>query len=327
MLGTMDLSRAEVAELARTIRKDVIMMTCIAGSGHPGGPLSAADYCAELIANHLRLDPEDPYNPERDRFIISNGHCSALNFSLLSRRGFFSPGYLLTFRQTQSRLQGHPNHCKLPGIEIGTGSLGQGLSVAHGMALGARLDGKHGVRVVCNVGDGELQEGQCWEAVMHAGHRGTDNLIMCVDYNDAQIDGRVTDVKRIDPLGDKLTACHWDVHECNGHKPDEVEQAWQWAFERVGQGKPLAIVFHTIMMQGTGGEYEDIPGWHGRPPKPEEALAMLKVLGYEYASIEAAVDEYGDQHYDGKEPPLMGADWTRIIHPESCDVVAVADER
>ena len=148
---TLNLSHDELREFARTVRRDVILMTNTAKSGHAGGPLGMADYCAVLINNFLRVRPHDPFWEDRDRFIVSNGHCSAMNYALLSRRGFFSPGYLLTFRSTPSRLQGHPNHIKLPGIEIGTGSLGQGLSEAHGMALGAQRNGQRDVRFGCNI--------------------------------------------------------------------------------------------------------------------------------------------------------------------------------
>jgi transketolase len=320
MAEMMDLTHDELRELARTIRKDVLLMCNTASSGHPGGPLSAADYTAALVANYLRLRPGEPYWGGRDRFVISNGHCSALNFSLLSRRGYFNPGYLLTFRSTPSRLQGHPNHVKLPGVEIGTGSLGQGLSVAHGMALGAKLDGSD-VRVVCNIGDGEMQEGNIWEALMHAGHRGTDNLICSIDWNDAQIDGRVRDIKRLDPIDDKLKANHWRVRWADGHDMADVCAAWDWAFANVGNGMPSAIIFKTVMMKGTGEKYEDIPGWHGRPPKDDETMEMLANLGYGYGSVEEARAEYGEPVYDGAIPPTMAAPWSRVIKAETCEIV------
>jgi transketolase len=315
------LSHDELCEVARTIRRDVTLMTNTAKSGHAGGPFSAADYTAALVMNYLRLRPDEPYWEDRDRFIISNGHCSALNFSLLCRRGFFSPGYLLTFRSTPSRLQGHPNHIKLPGIEIGTGSLGQGLSAAHGMALGARLTGQQDVRVVCNIGDGEMQEGNIWEAIMHAGHRGTDNLIIAIDWNDAQIDGYVRDIKRVDPVDDKLTAFHWRNRWCDGHDMAAIVEAWDWAFAHVGQGMPIALIFKTIMMKDAGEKYENIPGWHGRPPKDDEALEILRNLGYDYATIEDARAEYGEPVYDGMRPPMMAAPWARVIKAETCDIV------
>jgi len=317
MADTLSLSVDELREMARTIRKDVILMTNTAKSGHPGGPLSAADYLAALVMNYLRVRPAEPYWEQRDRFIISNGHCSALNFSLLSRRGFFNPGYLLTFRTTPSRLQGHPNHVKLPGVEIGTGSLGQGLSVAHGMALGAKLASLDSARVVCNVGDGEMQEGNIWEAIMHAGHRQTDNLVMSIDWNDAQIDGRVREVKRLDPIDKKLDDFHWAYHWADGHDMEDIVAAWDWAFSETGKGKPVAVIFKTVMMKGVGEKYEDIPGWHGRPPKDDEALEMLKTLGYDYADLEMARAEYGEPVYDGVKPPVMAAPFSRVIHAET----------
>lgn len=319
MPDTLNASPDELRELARTIRKDVIIQTNTSKSGHPGGPFSAADYTAALL-NFLRLRPEDPYWEDRDRYVLSNGHCSALIYSMLSRRGYFSPSYLTTFRTTPSRLQGHPNHVKLPGVEIGAGSLGQGLSVAHGMALGAKLDGKDNVRVVCNCGDGELQEGQIWEAFMHAGHRKSDNLIVGIDYNDAQIDGRVVDVKRIDPLDDKLAACHFHVKWCDGHDMQECLDAWQWAWDNHGSGKPSAIIFKSIMMQDAGEKYEDIPGWHGKPPNDEQALEILRNLGYDYASMDEARAEYGEPKYDGVLPPKQYAPWAYAVHAETCEI-------
>jgi len=320
LADTLNLSHDELRELARTIRRDVILMTNTSSSGHPGGPLSAADYSAALVANYLRLRPKDPYWEGRDRYVLSNGHCSALIFSMLSRRGFFSPGYLLTFRSTPSRLQGHPNCCKLPGVEVGAGSLGQGLSVAHGMALAAKLDNSD-VRVVANLGDGEMQEGNIWEAIMHAGHRGTDNLIIAIDWNDAQIDGRVQHVKRVDPVDDKLTAFHWRCCWADGHDMGAICDAWDWAFAHAGQGQPVAIIFKTIMMKDAGEKYEDIPGWHGRPPKDDEALEILHNLGYNYASLAEARAEYGEPVYDGLRPPAMAAPWSRVIKAETCDIV------
>lgn len=326
MADTLNYSLDELREVARTIRRDAIMMTNAAKSGHPGGPLSAADYTAALICNYLRLRPQEPYWPQRDRFVISNGHCSALNYSLLCRRGYFSPGYLLTFRSTPSRLQGHPNHVKLPGVEIGTGSLGQGLSAAHGMALGAKLAAAQGisgmeqVRVVCNLGDGEMQEGQIWEAIMHAGHRGTDNLAIAIDWNDAQIDGRVKDIKRLDPIDDKLAAFHWNVRWCDGHDMAEVCRAWDWVWSNLGSGKPSAIIFKTIMMQGTGEKYEDIPGWHGTPPNDEQALECLHNLGYSYPDLAAARADYGAAVYDGPQPPGMASAWVRVVHADTLEI-------
>ena len=165
-----------------------------------------------------------------------------------------------------------------------------------------------------------MQEGNVWEAIMHAGHRGTDNLIICIDWNDAQIDGRVQDIKRVDPIDSKLEAFHFNVMNCDGHDMDAVCDAWDWAFGNVGAGKPLAIVFKTIMMQGAGDVYEDIPGWHGKPPNDEQAMEILGMLGYDYKSIEEARADMGEPVYDGRKPPPMAADWARVVHAETCEV-------
>jgi transketolase len=316
---TLTLSHEELREFARTVRKDVLLMTNYAKSGHAGGPFSMADYCAVLVNNFLRIRPLEPFWENRDRFIVSNGHCSAMNYALLSRRGFFSPGYLLTFRSTPSRLQGHPNHIKLPGIEIGTGSLGQGLSVAHGMALGAQLNGQDEVRIVCNIGDGEMQEGQIWEAIAHAGHRGTDNLIMAIDWNDAQIDGTVREVKRMDPVDAKLDSFHWHVRWCDGHDYDDITAAWQWAWDNKGSGKPSAIIFKTLMMKGCPSVEDDFR-WHGKAPSDEDALRFLKELGYEHTTLEEARAEYGEPTYDGVVPHVLGASWARVLHMDTLHI-------
>ena len=204
--GPLKWDATKIKAMARTIRRDILVMITNAQSGHTGGPLGCADYLSALWFHHLNVNPTDPKYPERDRFVISNGHCSAIEFSLLARRGFFDPTYLLTFRTTISRLQGHPNALKLPGLEVNTGSLGQGLSVSHGMALGLRLQEIEDATVWCNCGDGELQEGNVWEAAMAAGHYISDNLVCMVDYNNAQIDGPMRQVMNIDPLDKKFEA-------------------------------------------------------------------------------------------------------------------------
>ncbi len=313
----LGLSVPELRAFCRELRKDAVLMTNAANSGHTGGPFSMADYMGALVCNHLRCKPADPFWERRDRMIISNGHVSALNYSLLSRRGYFSPGYLLTFRSTPSRLQGHPNHIKLAGIEIGTGSLGQGVSVAHGMALGAKLKGWDEVRVHVNVGDGEMQEGQIWEAIHHAGHRGTDNLIMSVDYNDVQIDGPVSVVKRLDPLDDKLRAFHWDVMWCDGHDFDAINAAWEWS--RTPNGKPKCIIFKTIMMEGVP-QYENQFKWHGKACTDEEAMNCLTALGYDYPDVAAAKAEYGEASYDGVVPKILASPWARVLHMDTLEI-------
>ena len=204
---------AELTDLAREIRRDVVTMTHVANSGHAGGPLSSADYLTYLFFNELRLDPKEPHHPDRDRFILSNGHCSAVLYALLAHRGFLPRTELHTFRDTGSDLQGHPNRHHVRGVEVGTGSLGQGLSVGVGMALALRRDrmrrfaptGRHLVpRVWVNVGDGELQEGQCWEAIMSAGHFGLDNLTVLVDKNEARAAAEADDIRHAVPFAHAL---------------------------------------------------------------------------------------------------------------------------
>ncbi len=282
------LAMPAVQNMARHIRKDVLVQTHHARSGHPGGPLSAADYLTLLFFRHLNIKPEQPDWPERDRFILSNGHCSALIYALLARRGFFPLSDLLTFRSTGSQLQGHPNRLKVPGLDASTGSLGQGLAVGHGMALGLRLDGLNDARVYVNLGDGELQEGCVWEAVMAAGHYRSDNLIAMVDDNNAQIDGRVEDVMGVAPLADKFHAFRWHVIETDGHDLEGIEQAFREAKET--SGKPTVILFRTRMMHGVP-SFEDDPAWHGKPPNRDELQIALHELGFNL-SPEQAVDQY-----------------------------------
>ena len=191
------LDTPDLIEMTKQIRRDVLVTITRSGSGHPGGPLSMADYMTALWFRYLRIDPKNPDWEDRDRFVLSNGHASALLYALMARRGFFQLSELMTFRETGSRLVGHPSSVMLPGVEISTGSLGQGLSVAHGMAIGLKKAGKGDNIVFCNCGDGELQEGSIWEGVISAGHYETGNLILSVDSNDAQIDGFVRDVMQI----------------------------------------------------------------------------------------------------------------------------------
>ncbi len=291
--ATNNLTIEQLKELARTIRRDVLTMVTHAASGHPGGPLSMADYLTALWFRHMRFDRNNPRMSDRDRFVMSNGHASALNYALLARTGCFDPSYLLTFRSTESKLLGHPSSSKLPCIEISTGSLGQGLSAAHGMALGLRMTGLAEANVFCNCGDGELQEGSIWEAVMAAGHYRTDNLVLSVDSNDAQIDGYVHNVMTVEPLVDKFAAFGWRVLDCDGHEMSAICQTWENALERCD--KPTVILFRTVMMKGCP-SFENIPRWHGRPPKPDECSQMLAELGYK-ETYEEAVRSYGEVKY------------------------------
>ncbi len=252
-----------------------------------------ADYLTALWFRYLRYDPSDPAKPDRDRFVLSNGHASALIYTILARIGCFHPSYLLTFRTTASRLVGHPSSVKLPFIEISTGSLGQGPAVAHGMALGLRMAGRSEANVFCNCGDGELQEGSVWEAVMAAAHYRSDNLILSVDFNDVQIDGHVHRVMGIEPLREKFEAFGWRAIESDGHDMEAVCGAWESALRRTG--KPTVVLFRTRMMKGCP-SFEDDPGWHGRPPTPDECTRMLRELGFD-ETFEQARDSYGEVRY------------------------------
>jgi transketolase len=293
---------AELTEIARQVRRDVVTMTHVANSGHAGGPLSAADYLTYLFFNELRLDPEAPKDPDRDRFILSNGHCSAVLYALLAHRGFLPRTKLGTFRETGTDLQGHPNRNYVPGVEVGTGSLGQGLSVGVGMALALRRErlkrfaptGRHLVpRVWVNVGDGELQEGQCWEAAMAAGHYELDNLTVLVDKNEAQIDGWTHDVMSIDPLAEKYAAFGWNVIDAWGHDFHEIQTALQRS--KRYNGKPSVVLFQTRMMRGCP-SFECEPGWHGKPLSDREKhLAVaLRELGFDSKdAVEEAIAAVG----------------------------------
>ena len=281
------LTQTGLKAMAQHIRKDVLIQTFVANSGHPGGPLSAADYLTTLFFRYLRSDPQRPDWPDRDRFVLSNGHCSALIYALLARREFFPLKTLLSFRQSGSILQGHPNRLKVPGLDASTGSLGQGLGLAHGMALAARRTGKK-IRVFVNLGDGELQEGAVWEALMAAGHYKSENLIAMVDYNQVQIDGRVEDVMGVAPLAEKLRAFRWRVIEADGHDYDAIDDAFFQALSPTD--RPSIILFKTRMMHGVA-SFEDDAAWHGRPPKEEELAQMLVELGFEL-TVEEAVRQY-----------------------------------
>ncbi len=260
---------------ARLIRIAILKMLTLAGSGHTGGSLSAADIVTALYFYKMRYNPKDPLWRERDRFILSKGHAAPLLYSVLSMAGYFDPELLKTLRKIGSPLQGHPNSKSLPGIEISTGSLGQGLSIANGIALGLRLDGIDS-RVYCLLGDGELQEGQIWEAAMTAAHYHLDNLCAVVDNNGLQIDGPVKEVMRIDPLPQKWDAFGWHVIEIDGHNMEEIVNALDKA-ETIKR-KPTLIIAHTVKGKGVS-FFEGRVEYHGIAPTHEELLKALKELG------------------------------------------------
>jgi transketolase len=269
------LSNQELVAQAKLIRADVITMIGAAGSGHPGGSLSAADMVTCLYFAALNIDPARPQDPERDRFVLSKGHAAPVLYAALARRGYFSPDLLPTLRQLGSPLQGHPDMRKLPGVEASTGSLGQGLSWAVGIALAAELDRK-AYRVYALVGDGELEEGMIWEAAMAAAQYKLARLTVLVDHNRLQIDGRLEQVMSPEPVADKFAAFGWQVQEIDGHDPEQILQAL--AAARLDEGRPHAIIAETV--KGKGCSFmEDQAEWHGSAPSSEQverALAELK---------------------------------------------------
>ncbi len=262
-------------EKARLLRRDIIEMLGKAGSGHTGGSLSAADIMACLYFWEMNIEPSRPDWEERDRFVLSKGHAAPVLYASLAEKGYFSPDLLSTLRQFGSPLQGHPDRKKLPGVEASTGSLGQGVSWAVGMALGARLD-KKDYRIYAMLGDGELEEGMVWEAVMAAAHYKLDNLLIIVDNNGLQIDGRIEDVLSPQPITEKFKAFGCEVLEIDGHDHRQIMQALQKA--RKVKGKPTAIIAHTI--KGKGCSFmENRVEWHGTAPKAEEVEKALAELG------------------------------------------------
>ncbi|MEW6172378.1 MAG: transketolase [Bacillota bacterium] len=257
------------------IRRYIILMTTAAGSGHPGGSLSATDIVAALYFDVMRIDPKRPDDPDRDRFVLSKGHAAPLLYATLAERGFFPVKELMTLRKLGSRLQGHPDMRKLPGVEMSTGSLGQGLSAANGMALAARLDGRD-YRVYVLLGDGETQEGQVWEAAMAAAHYKLDNLTAFLDYNGLQIDGPVEEVMSLGQVADKWRAFGWHVIEIDGHDLKAILQAVEEA--KNVKGKPTMVVARTIKGKGVS-FMENQVDWHGSAPKGEQATKALIELG------------------------------------------------
>jgi transketolase len=264
----------EVAGKAKLIRQDIIKMLAQAGSGHTGGSLSAADIVASLYFWAMNVDPAHPAWEDRDRFVLSKGHAAPVLYAALAEKGFFPREWLDSLRKLGSPLQGHPDRLKVPGVEASTGSLGQGISWAVGMALAAKMDQKN-YRVYALLGDGELEEGMVWEASMAAAQYQLDNLLAFVDYNGLQIDGRLKDVMSPEPVADKFRAFGWEVIEIDGHRIKEIMEAINRAQEI--KGRPTAIVAHTI--KGKGCSFmEDRAEWHGVAPKPEEAERAILEL-------------------------------------------------
>lgn len=271
------MDSVELTVAATEMRKDIIRMLEAAGSGHPGGSLSCIDSLAALyLGGVMRHDPQNPDWPQRDRFVLSKGHAAPALYAVLARAGYLPAEELMSLRKLGSRLQGHPDSNLLPGVEVGTGSLGQGLSIAAGMAAGVRIEG--GDQVVFTIlGDGECQEGQVWEAATFAVHQGLDNLIAIIDGNGLQIDGATTDVCQVGDLGDKFAAFGWDVSRVDGHDIDALVALFT-ELKTARNGKPHAVVASTVKGKGVS-FMENQAGWHGKAPDAAQAAQALAELG------------------------------------------------
>lgn len=268
------MNEQELKHIAQQVRIDIIKMITKAGSGHPGGSLSVTDILVTLYFVHLIHDPKNPLWEGRDRVVLSKGHVCPALYAVLAHCGYFPIEELWTLRKLGSRLQGHPASKHLPGIEISTGSLGQGLSVGVGMALSFKIDNKPN-RVYVIMGDGEQDEGTIWEGAMFAGHNKLDNLIGIIDYNKLQIDGPVEKIMNIAPLADKYQAFNWHVIEINGHNYAEIDAAFTKA--KSFKGKPTVIIAHTIKGKGVS-FMENAVEWHGKAPTEEQAEIAIKEL-------------------------------------------------
>ncbi len=256
----------QLRQLACRVRMGILEGTHAAKSGHPGGSLSAADVLTWLYFREMKVDPARPDWEERDRFVLSKGHCAPGLYAALALRGFFPVEELKTLRAIGSRLQGHPNRCMTPGVDMSTGSLGQGVSTACGMALGAKHRGMPN-RVYTLLGDGEIQEGQVWEAFLFAAHYKLDNLCVIIDNNGLQIDGRIADVMSPYPIDEKMRAFGFEVVCIDGNSFPELEAAFAKA--RATKGKPTCILMHTVKGKGVS-FMEDQVGWHGKAPNDEQ---------------------------------------------------------
>ncbi len=272
------MNKLELMKTANEIRKGIVTAVHSAKSGHPGGSLSAADIYTYLFFEEMNIDPEDPKKADRDRFVLSKGHTAPGYYSTLAHRGFFPVEDLTTLRKVGSYLQGHPDMKHIPGVDMSSGSLGQGISAAVGMAVSAKLSGDS-YRVYTLLGDGEIQEGQVWEASMLAAHRKLDNLVVIVDNNNLQIDGPITEVNSPYPIDEKFKAFNFHVININGNDFDEIAAAFKEA--RQTKGQPTAIIAKTIKGKDVS-FMENQASWHGNAPNDEQyatAMADLEKVG------------------------------------------------
>ena len=268
------MENLELQKVANEVRKDIVTALHAAKAGHPGGSLSAADLFTYLYFEEMNIDPKDPKKADRDRFVLSKGHTAPGYYSTLAHRGFFPVEDLTTLRKVGSYLQGHPDMKHIPGVDMSSGSLGQGISAAVGMAISAKLSNDD-YRVYTLLGDGEIQEGQVWEASMLAGHRKLDNLVVIVDNNNLQIDGKITDVNSPYPIDKKFEAFNFHVINIDGNDFDQIEAAFKEA--RKTKGMPTAIIAKTIKGKGVS-FMEDQAGWHGKAPNDEQYAQAMEEL-------------------------------------------------
>ena len=276
MEEVMDIKSLE--KTAAEIRCGIIKATHNAGSGHPGGSLSTADIVTALYFDEMNVDPKDPKMKGRDKFILSKGHAGPVQYSALAVKGYYPMEDFMTLRKLGSKFQGHPDMHKVPGIEMSTGSLGQGISAAGGMALANKLDNDPG-RIYVLLGDGEIQEGIVWEALMSAAHYKLDNMVAILDHNGLQIDGKNEDVMTVAPVVEKFQAFGWNVIQIDGHDFEQILDAFKQA--RACKGKPTMIVAETIKGKGVS-FMENNAGWHGKAPDEEQTKQALAELGGEF---------------------------------------------
>jgi transketolase len=265
----MDLNGLKMT--AKKVRKNIITMLHAAGSGHPGGSLSVVEILLVLFTEQIKRTPQNALAPDRHRLILSKGHAVPALYAVFAELGLLKEEDLISLRRAGSPLQGHPDVVRMPQVEASTGSLGQGLSIAQGMALAAKLD-KNGSRIFCVLGDGESQEGQIWEALMSAPKFKLDNLVVLLDANKGQIDGLVEEVMPIEPVADKLKAFHWEVHEVDGHDLAALSAVMKKCEER--NGKPKFVICRTIKGKGVS-FMEGLIKWHGTPPNTDETQKAL----------------------------------------------------
>ena len=270
----MAMTNQELQKTANEVRKSIITALHAAGAGHPGGSLSSTDIFTYLYFEEMNIDPKNVKDQNRDRFVLSKGHCAPGLYSVMAERGYFPKEELTTLRKLGSRLQGHPSMQYLPGLDMSSGSLGQGISAACGMALSGKLDNKD-YRVYTLLGDGELQEGQVWEAAMFAGFRKLDNLVVIVDNNNLQIDGPIDKVCSPYPIDKKFEAFNFHVINIDGHNFDEIKAAFKEARET--KGMPTAIIAHTVKGKGVS-FMENQAGWHGKAPNDDEYKQAMEEL-------------------------------------------------